>query len=59
MAYLHNYEMLWVGGQCWWFPGSLIDAESEFEWRDHRVYLLEADGNAVEGILFAGEMATD
>jgi hypothetical protein len=41
------------------FPGRQIDAESEFEWRDNRVYLLESDGSAVEGILFVGEVATE
>jgi hypothetical protein len=34
-----------------WFPGAQISAESEMEWRDNRVYLLEPDGSAVEGIL--------
>jgi len=59
MAYPHNEEMLWLGGRWWWFPGAQIGSESEFEWRGNRVYLLEPDGSAVEGILFVGEVATD
>jgi hypothetical protein len=54
MAYPHNEEMVWVGGRWWWFHGSSIDAESIFEWRDNRVYLLEPDGSVAEGILFVG-----
>ena len=42
-----------------WFPGRQISVESRFEWKDRRAYLLEPDGSAVEGILFAGEIATD
>jgi hypothetical protein len=41
--------MLWFSDCWWWFPGSRIGADSEFEWRDYRLYLLEADGSAVEG----------
>ena len=48
--------MLGFGGRFWWFPGAQIGAESIFEWRDNRVFLLEADGSAVEGILFVGEI---
>ena len=59
MAHPRNDEMLWFGEQLWWFPGRRISADSEFEWRDHRVYLLESDGTAVEGILFAGEVETE
>jgi hypothetical protein len=59
MAYPHKGEMVWFGGRWWWFPVAQIGADSEFEWRDNRVYLLESDGSAVEGILFAGEVATD
>jgi hypothetical protein len=59
MAYPHKEEMVWVGGRRWWFPGSRIDAESIFEWRDNSVFLLQADGSAVEGILFVGEVATE
>jgi hypothetical protein len=59
MAYPRMDEMLWFGGHWWWFPGRQISADSEFEWRDNRVYLLESDGSAVEGILFVGEVAAD
>jgi hypothetical protein len=52
-------ELLWFAGRWWWFPGSQIGVESEFEWRDSRVYLLEPDGNPVEGILFVGEVELD
>jgi hypothetical protein len=51
-------ELLWFAGRWWWFPTVSIDLDSaEFEWRDNRVYLLEPDGSAVEGIVFAGEVA--
>ena len=50
-------EMLWFAGRWWRFPGARIGADSEFEWRDNRVYLLEVDGKAVEGIVFAGEVS--
>ncbi len=59
MAYPRKDEMVWVVGRWWWFPGARIDADSQFEWRDHRVYLLEPDGTAREGILFAGEVRTE
>jgi hypothetical protein len=59
MAYPRMDEMLSFGGHWWWFPGARISADSEFEWRDHRVYLLEPDGTAREGILFAGEVGTE
>ena len=59
MAHPRMDDMLWFGGRWWWFPGTRIDADSEFEWRDNKVYLLEPDGTAVEGILFVGEIATD
>jgi len=52
-------EMVWVGGRFWWFPGSRIDAESIFEWRDNKVYLLEPNGSVVPGILFVREVAPD
>jgi hypothetical protein len=29
------------------------------EWRDGRVYLLQPDGSAVEGIVFVGEVVPD
>jgi hypothetical protein len=51
--------MLGFGGRCWWFPGAQIGAESQFEWKNGRAYLLEPDGSAVEGILFVGEVAPD
>jgi hypothetical protein len=59
MEYPEIEEMLWFSGRWWWFPGARIDADSQFEWRDNRVYLLESDGSAVEGILFVGEVAID
>jgi hypothetical protein len=52
-------QQFWFAGYWWWFPGARIGAESEFEWRNSRVYLLESDGSAVEGIVFAGEVAPD
>ncbi len=52
--------MLWFAGRWWWFPTASADLGSAvFEWRDNRVYLLEPDGSAVEGILFVGEVATE
>jgi len=51
--------MLWFAGRWWWLPGARIGPESEFEWRDNRVFLLEPDGSFVEGIVFAGEVAPD
>lgn len=50
---------LWFAGRWWWFPARQISAESQFEWKNGRTYLLEPDGSAVEGILFVGEVATD
>lgn len=55
MAYPEMEDMLWFSGRWWWFPGAPIGPESEFEWRDNRVYLLEPDGSGVEGILFVGD----
>ena len=53
-------ELLWFAGRWWWFPTASADLESaEFEWRDNRVYLLERDGSAVEGILLVGEVELD
>lgn len=43
-------ELLWFADRWWWFHGSRIGGESEFEWRDGRVHLLESDGTTVEGI---------
>lgn len=59
MAYPEIDEMVWFSGHWWWFPGRRISADSEFEWRDHRVYLLEPDGTAIQGILFVGEVSPD
>lgn len=59
MVWQDTQAMLWFAGRCWWFPGTQIGAESIFEWRDNRVFLLEADGSAVEGILFVGEVVRD
>jgi hypothetical protein len=59
MEWLDTQAMLWFAGRWWWFPGREISADSEFEWRDNRVYLLEPEGKIVEGIVFAGEIATD
>jgi hypothetical protein len=59
MAYPRMDEMLWFGGNWWWFAGRQIGAASEFEWRDNRVYLLEPDGSAAEGILLVDEVATE
>lgn len=53
-------QQLWFANGWWWFPTASADLESaEFEWRDNRVYLLERDGSAVEGILLVGEVVTD
>lgn len=59
MAYPRNDEVVRVGERLWWFPGARISADSEFEWRDHRVYMLESDGTAREGILLVGEVALE
>jgi hypothetical protein len=60
MEWLDTETMLWFAGRWWWFPTASTDLDSAvFEWRDNRVYLLEADGSAVEGILFVGEVATE
>ena len=49
MAQQDTDGMISISGRWWWFPGSRIGADSEFEWRDYRLYLLERDGSAVEG----------
>ena len=49
MAWQDTEGMISIGGRWWWFPAR-IDADSEFEWRDNRVYLLEPNGNTLEGI---------
>jgi hypothetical protein len=55
MARQDTEAMLWFGGRWWWFPRAQIGANSEFEWRNNRVYLLEPDGSAVEGIVFVSD----
>jgi hypothetical protein len=58
MPYLDMETMVRFADRWWWFPTASIDLESaEFEWRDSRLYLLEPDGSAVEGIVFAGEVS--
>jgi len=32
--------MIWIGGRWWWFPAR-IDTDSEFEWHEGKLYLLE------------------
>lgn len=60
MAYPEMHEMVWFGGHWWWFPTARTDVRSAvLQWRNNRVYLLEADGTAIEGILFIGEIAPD
>jgi hypothetical protein len=58
MEWLDTQAMLWFADRWWWFPGVQIGAESEFEWREDRVFLLGPDGSAVEGIVFVGEVGT-
>lgn len=44
----------------WWsFLGGELDAESEFEGRGNRVFLLQPDSRAVERIAFVGEIAPE
>ena len=59
MVWQDTQAMLLFADRWLWFPGAQIGADSEFEWRDNRVYLLEPDGSAVEGIVFVGEIAPD
>jgi hypothetical protein len=59
MVWQDTQAMLWFADRWLWFPGAQIGADSEFEWRDNRVYLLEPDGSAVECIVFVGEIAPD
>ena len=59
MAYPEMDEMLWLAGRWWWFPGRQMTPESQFEWKNGRAYLLEPDGNFVEGIFFAGKVSPD
>ena len=57
MPYIDIETMLWFSDRWWWFPTASTDLYSaEFEWRDDRLYLLEPDGSAVEGLLFVGEV---
>ena len=51
--------MLWIAGRWWWFPHSRISEESEFEWKNHRVYLLRPDGSTVEGVILVGDVELD
>lgn len=41
--------MISISGRWWSFPGSQIASDSEFEWRDDKVYLNDSIGNVVEG----------
>lgn len=60
MAYPKMHEMVWFGGDWWWFPTANISLDSaQYEWRNNRVCLLQPDGSAVAGILFVGEAATE
>lgn len=60
MPYLDMDAMVWFAGRWWWFPTASTDLDSaEFEWRDNRLYLLQPNGNPVEGILFVGEVELD
>jgi len=59
MEWLDTDAMLWFAGRSWWFPGAQIGAESEFDWRDNRVFLLGPDGSTKEGFMFVGEIAPD
>jgi hypothetical protein len=52
--------MLWFADRWWWFPTASTDLDSAvFEWRNNRVYLLEPDGSAVEGIVLVGDASPD
>lgn len=51
--------MLWFAGHWWWFPRTQITVESQFEWKNGWAYLLEVDGTAIEGSMFAGEVSSD
>ena len=59
MEWLDTQAMLLFADRWWWFPGAQIGAESVFEWRDNRVFLLQPDSRPVEGIVFVGEIAPD
>jgi hypothetical protein len=41
--------MISIGGRSWHFPNAQIDSESEFEWRDGKLWLHESTGNVIEG----------
>lgn len=58
MARQDTEAMLWFGGRWWWFPAR-IDTDSEFEWSNGKLYLLESNGNTLEGIVFVGEVVPD
>ena len=60
MEWLDTQAMLWFADRWWWFPTASTGLNSAvFGRRDNRVFLLEPDGSAVEGILFVGEVATE
>lgn len=60
MRYLDRDTMVRFAERWWWFPTASINLDSaEFEWRDSRLYLLEPDGSAIEGIVFVGEVELD
>ncbi len=50
MAQQDTDGMISIDGRCWCFPGDQIAPDSEFEWRDGKVYLHDGVGNVVEGI---------
>ncbi len=50
MAQQDTDGMINISGRWWSFPGSQIASDSEFEWRDDKVYLHDDAGNAVGGI---------
>jgi hypothetical protein len=59
MEWLDTQAMLWFAGRWWWFSGRQIGAESVFEWKNGRAYLLQPDRSAVEGIVFVGEVGPE
>ncbi len=56
MALQDMDAMLSFGERWWWFLAHRSARSRFLEWRDNRYFLLEADGSAVEGILFVGEI---
>ena len=60
MPSLDTDTLVCISGHWWWFPTASVDLNSaEFEWRDNRLYLLQPDGSAVEGIILVGEVGLD